>query len=104
MQAFAQKVFRVQKSRSGVRRTHIENRHQLREVAESAPSSSMIDGPEGLGAILKSGRFRVTGSVYFRPLQPFQPDPTIPSEGANELYARMDVGGQDGFAYPNDGQ
>ena len=29
--------------------------------------------------VLESGQFRVTGNVYFAPLQPFQPDPDIPA-------------------------
>ena len=78
MQAFAQHVLRLQESRSGHLQAEIENREQLRTVARSAPPPSRIDGPEGLGDILQSGEFSVTGTVYFRPLQPFDPKPTIP--------------------------
>ena len=80
MKGFAEKVLRIQKSRSGNRRTTIENRKQLRTVAASAPPATVLDGPSGFDSILQSGEFQVTGTVYFRPLQPFDPNPSVPEE------------------------
>jgi hypothetical protein len=51
------------------------------------PSSVLL--AEGIEPILKSGQFEVSGTVYFRPLQPFDPNPSVP-EG-NELTAEEPI-------------
>jgi hypothetical protein len=80
MKAFSEKVLRIQKGRSGNRQTKIENRKQLRTVAASAPPTTVLDGPSGFDSILQSGEFRVTGTVYFRPLKPLDPNPEMPND------------------------
>jgi hypothetical protein len=89
MKGFAEKVLRIQKSRSGNRQTKIENRKQLRTVAASAPPTTVLEGPSGFDSILKSGEFSVTGNVYFAPLQPLQPDPVIPESPAEARKRHM---------------
>jgi len=42
------------------------------------PSSVLL--AEGIEPILQSGQFEVTGTVYFRPLKPFDPNPSVPEE------------------------
>lgn len=49
MQAFSEKVLRIQKSRSGNRQTKIQNREQLRTVAASAPPETVLEGPSVVG-------------------------------------------------------
>jgi hypothetical protein len=78
MQGFAEKVLRIQKSRTGNRRTTIQNREQLRTVAASAPPETVLEEPSGFDSILKSGQFSVEGFVSFNPLQPLDPNPDIP--------------------------
>jgi hypothetical protein len=52
----------------------------LTKTEERVDPKSVVPGPDGLKTILKSGRFRVSGTVSFRPLQPFEPSPKFPSE------------------------
>jgi hypothetical protein len=94
MQGFAEKVLRIQKSRSGNRQTKIENREQLRTVAASAPPTTVLEGPSGFDSILQSGSFQVSGAVFFDPLTPLQPNPTIPDASASpdaQLLAREPI-------------
>jgi hypothetical protein len=88
MKGFAEKVLRIQKSRTGNRRTTIQNREQLRTVAASASPTTVLEGPSGFDSILKSGAFSVTVNVYFAPLKPFNPNPKIP-ESPTEAEKRM---------------
>jgi len=56
------------------------------------PSSVLTVG--GIDSILKSGSFRVTGNVYFAPLQPFQLNPDIPEspeEAGNRLLSQQEI-------------
>jgi hypothetical protein len=53
----------------------------LTNTEERVDPKSVVPGPDGLKTILKSGRFRVSGSVFFSPLQPFNPSPEIPRSG-----------------------
>lgn len=74
-----------------------------REVDREVAPKTHWSGPEGLGSILESGRFRVSGNVYFAPLQPFQSDPKIPAnreEARDQLMAFQYIGGRgEGFVY-----
>jgi hypothetical protein len=73
-----------------------------RQVRKVSPQTVVPGGD--VVPILQSGQFEVSGTVYFRPLRPFEPDPTIPSEESDEILTRMDVGGKEGFTYPDDAQ
>ena len=59
-------------------RGRMQNRREAAEVAETVDPTAHWTGPEGLGPILESGSFRVSGQALFRPLQPFDPDPKTP--------------------------
>ena len=53
--------------------------------------TSQVPPPKDFEPILQSGRFQVTGNVYFAPLEPFQPNPDIPAspeEVGDRLLAR----------------
>ena len=58
----------------------------------------------GLQAALAAGRFAVTGFAAFDPMAPFQPAPTVPEArpGPDGSLAAQEVGGPDGFRYPED--
>lgn len=77
------------------------------ERLKQVPEPTQIDAPEGLAPILESGQFRVTGNVYFAPLQPFQSVPDIPAgreEARNNFVAFQSIGERRevGFRYPED--
>jgi hypothetical protein len=63
-----------------------------------APKSLLVPSdPTQLDKILQSGRFQVTGTVYFRPLRPFDPNPAMP-EDDDRLLSRY----QFEYGYPRD--
>ena len=55
----------------------------------------------GLAGALAAGRFAVAA---FDPMAPFQPAPTVPEArpGPDGTLAAQEVGGPDGFRYPED--
>ncbi len=70
--------------------------------------TSQVPPPENYESILQSGQFQVTGQVFFRPLQPFDPDPKIPKtdgegnlvgDAKNRFYATEAIGGEQGYQY-----
>jgi len=75
----------------------MEGRRRGREIARHVDGASVLPAPEGLGAILQSGRFEVTGTVYFRPLRPFDPDPVMP-EADDRFLSRYQIE----YVYPRD--
>ena len=58
----------------------------------------------GLADALAAKRFVVTGFAVFDPTAPFQPAPTIPETRPlpEEIVAAQELGGPDGFRYPED--
>jgi len=73
-------------------RGRMQNRREAAEVAATVDPKAHGTGPEGIGAILESGSFRVSGQALFCPLQPFDPDPEMPNEvraeGSGDVYGR----------------
>lgn len=68
---------------------------KIREDEETrVDPKSILPVPSGLGLLLESGGFRVTGTVYFCPLRSFDPSPSIPTE--DTLAAREEID----FVYP----
>ena len=72
------------------------------EAPRRVPPEAHLAGPSGLAGVLRSGRFQVTGRVYFNPLKAFIREPEIPEEDTPLLYAQTDISGRDGFTYPDD--
>ncbi|PQJ35143.1 hypothetical protein BSZ35_11540 [Salinibacter sp. 10B] len=64
----------------------MQNRRRAERIGETVDPTAHWAGPEGLAPILQSGTFSVTGTVYFRPLRPFDPDPARPQD--TELTAK----------------
>jgi hypothetical protein len=61
------------------------------------------DGQQSrLQKVLRTGRFEVRGQVYLDPKAPLQPSPQIPEGDTERLLARMEIGGEEGFTYPDD--
>jgi hypothetical protein len=86
-------------------------RAERAQGALTAGRKEILEGPSGLDGILESGEFQVRGTVYFRPLQPFDPKPKIPETDAqgnlvgdaqNRFYASEPIGGEKGYRYPQD--
>jgi hypothetical protein len=75
-----------------------ESLTRARRIERDVDPHSVIEAPEGVGSILESGRFQVTGTVYFRPLQPFDPNPSIPTEGQEPKFVSEQ---QLEYQYPN---
>ena len=71
----AEDLFGLEGTDEGLKREVEEAKRRLRQVGPA----SVLPAPEGLGSILESGRFEVSGYVYFNPLHPFQIAPSIPS-------------------------
>ncbi len=73
------------------------------ERTETEPQRAILPAPDGLSAVLGSGAFTVTGRVYFSPVHPFDPTPTIPELGTERLLAIENIGGsEEGFTYPRE--
>jgi hypothetical protein len=61
---------------------------KARRISQTADPKSVLQAGSRLQEVLQSGRFRVTGQVFFRPLQPFNPSPEIPDE--NDRFVAME--------------
>ena len=73
------------------------------ERTETEPQRAILPAPDGLSGVLGNGAFTVTGRVYFSPVRPFDPTPTIPELGTERLLAIENIGGtEEGFAYPRE--
>ena len=53
------------------------------ERTETERQRAILPAPDGLGAVLDSGAFTVTGTVAFSPVRPFDPSPSIPELGSD---------------------
>lgn len=82
-----------------LRRQEAKAERILENTEQRVDPRSVLPGSEDLGAILESGRFRVSGSVAFSPPQPFNPSPE-PNHYNREhaLIAQSDID----FAFPRD--
>jgi len=60
----------------GYRRQKARLQHEGGRFA--AEKAAIISGPDGLEQTLESGRFALNGNVYFSPLKPFVPTPSVP--------------------------
>jgi hypothetical protein len=63
---------------SAGRRAAAARQQRAAEELSQVHWTSQMPPPTNFESILKSGRFEVTGTVYFRPLKPFDPDPEMP--------------------------
>ncbi len=62
------------------------------ERTETESQRALLPAPDGLGAVLGSGAFTVTGTVAFSPVRPFNPAPDADAyRGETALVAQMDI-------------
>jgi len=97
------------RSQQSMKDLSAEERSRLSEArkVERAVNPASVLTVSGIEPILQSGRFRVTGDVYFAPLQPFDSEPQIPSsreEARDKFMAFQSIGERRevGFRYPED--
>ena len=83
-----------------------QQQERIREATEAGVDAGSVLGEAatpGLQSVLRGGRFRVTGYVYFKPLLPFNPTPTVPAsleQAKQDLVAFEQIGGVGGYTYP----
>ena len=77
-------LYRSQQSMKDLSAEEQSRLSEARKVERAVNPASVLPAG-GIEPILQSGRFEVTGTVYYRPLQPFDPNPEMPNDNGRFL-------------------
>jgi len=89
-------LYRSQQAIKNLSAAEKSRRSEARRLEQTVNPGSVLLA-QGIESILKSGQFSVTGTVYFRPLNPFDPDPEMP-EADDRFLSRYQLE----YVYPRD--